>query len=204
MPACCQCNTPGKGPRCLSCVCVKNNKACVSCAPGCESQCCNRLNRLTFDSLERLPSLYIHNDNVVQISGPVSPLNASVYAVSSGCLVVHSALDGNQHPSAGSSSSAANDTGSSRTVSERNHKVFLNEHFQRAFGATLVNSEGGPDSGTGSIWWKFVALWGKQYTLPDGNVGTRFINILEEEIEKSNEKKQASEKEFIFTALVLQ
>ena len=49
-----------------------------------------------------------------------------------------------------------------------------------------------------------VVLQGKQYALPDRNIVTRFINILAEEIKKCNEKKQASEKEFIFMTLVLQ
>ena len=44
----------------------------------------------------------------------------------------------------------------------------------------------------------------KQYELPDGNVGARFVNILAEEIEKCNSKQQPSEREFIFSALVLQ
>ena len=131
----------------------------------------------------------VHNCDSVRTS--VLPLYASVSSV---CLVSHSALDGNQHPSVGSPSSAANDTGSSCNVSERNQNIFLNEHFQEAFGATLINGEGEPDSETHSIWWKVVALRGKQYALPDKNVGTRFINILAEEIEKCTRRSRHQRK----------
>ena len=81
---------------------------------------------------------------------------------------------------------------------------FLEMKFQDAFGASLVNSEGVPDSATRAIWWDAVSLRGKQYALPDGNAGSRFVNILADEIESCNAGRQPSEREFIFTSLVLQ
>ena len=79
---------------------------------------------------------------------------------------------------------------------------FLERMFQEAFGASPVNTEGGPDSATRAIWWDAVSLRGKQYARPDGNAGTRFV--LADEIESCNTGRQPSEREFIFTSLVLQ
>ena len=59
-------------------------------------------------------------------------------------------------------------------------EVFLSEKFMRAFGSPLLNHDGGPDSEIRSLWWEVVALRGKQYALPNGNVGTRFVNTLSE------------------------
>ena len=89
-------------------------------------------------------------------------------------------------------------------INDRINDRFVKEKFQEAFGAPLLNSEGGPDSELRKIWWKATALRGKQYQLPGGNVGTRFVNLLAVEIERCTAKRQPSEREFIFTALVLQ
>ena len=83
-------------------------------------------------------------------------------------------------------------------------EVFLHEKCMQAFGSPLLNHEGGPDSEIRSLWWEVVTLRGKQYALPNGSVGTRFVNMLSEEIELCTEGRQQSECEFIFTALVLQ
>ena len=49
-----------------------------------------------------------------------------------------------------------------------------------------------------------MVLRGKQYALPDGRVGMRFVHMLSAEIEVCNEGRQSSEAEFVFTSLVLQ
>ena len=54
------------------------------------------------------------------------------------------------------------------------------------------------------MWRGAVFLKGRQYALPDGGVGTRFVHMLSEEIERCNEGHQRSEWEFVFPALVLQ
>ena len=82
--------------------------------------------------------------------------------------------------------------------------IFLHEKFKRAFGASLLNHDRGSDCEVHSLWWKVVALRGKQYLLPDGGVGTRFVSMLSEEIERYTKGQQRSEREFIFTALILQ
>ena len=87
------------------------------------------------------------------------------------------------------------------------NEEFLREKFEQAFGAPLVN-EAGDDlaevSATRQLWWRVVALKGRQYTLPDGNVGTRFVHLLSAEIEKCTLGRQCSEVEFVLVALVLQ
>lgn len=47
-------------------------------------------------------------------------------------------------------------------------------------------------------------LRGRQYSLPDGGIGTHFMNMLSEEIERCTIGQQKSKREFIFTALILQ
>ena len=102
----------------------------------------------------------------------------------------------------------ANSTQSTDAAADGPHfganDAFLQEKFAQAFGTPLLNHDGGPDSETRSLWWKVAALQGKQYSLPDGGVGTRFVNMLSEEIERCTEGRQPSEREFIFTALILQ
>ena len=80
----------------------------------------------------------------------------------------------------------------------------LREKFKWAFGTPLLNHDGGSDCEVRSLWWKVVALRGKRYSLPDGGIGTSFVNMLSEEIERCMEGRQRSQREFIFTALVLQ
>ena len=82
--------------------------------------------------------------------------------------------------------------------------IFLRDQFVLAFGAPLVNHDGRCNCEVHTLWWKVVALRGKQYLLPDGGVWTWFVNMLSEEIERCTEGRQRSEREFIFTALVLQ
>ena len=86
--------------------------------------------------------------------------------------------------------------------------AFLRDKFERAFGAPLLNSDSDDSVGDNtegrSLWWGAVSLKGKQYELPHGGIGTRFVNMLSEEIERSNNGGQCSEWEFVFTVFVLQ
>ena len=81
---------------------------------------------------------------------------------------------------------------------------YLNEKFDVAFGAPLLNHDGGPDDDDRRLWWQMVGLRGKQYALPGRRVGVRFVNILAAEIESCTAARQSSEREFLFTSLVLQ
>lgn len=91
-----------------------------------------------------------------------------------------------------------------RTARLEDEDPFLREKFTQAFGALLINSEGGTDSEIRKMWWRAVALRGKQYSLPDGAIGTRFVHMLSAELEACTAGRQSSEAEFVFTSLILQ
>ena len=84
------------------------------------------------------------------------------------------------------------------------NNIFLRDKFVLAFCAPLVTHDGGSDGEVRSLWWKVVQVRGKQYSLAGGGAGTRFVNMLSEEIKRCTEGRQRSEQEFIFTALILQ
>ncbi len=81
---------------------------------------------------------------------------------------------------------------------------FLEEKFNVAFGASMLNHAGGPDSEDRRLWLEIVSLRGKQYALPGGRVGMRFVNMLAAEIESCTAGRQSAEREFLFTSLILQ
>ena len=82
--------------------------------------------------------------------------------------------------------------------------MFLDEQFYAVFGVPLLNKDEGPDSNDRKLWREIVRLSGKQYTLPGERVGTRFVNMLGSEIESSTAGRQSSDREFLFTSLILQ
>ena len=75
--------------------------------------------------------------------------------------------------------------------------AFLCDKFEQAFGALLLNSDSDDSIGDNtegrSLWWGAVSLKGKQYELPHSGIGTRFVNMLSEEINHSNNGGQRSE-----------
>ena len=81
---------------------------------------------------------------------------------------------------------------------------FLREKFTQAFGAPLINSEGGTDSEIHKVWWHAVALRRNQYSQPDGAIGTRFVHMLSAELEAYTTGRQSSEADFVFISLILQ
>ena len=68
----------------------------------------------------------------------------------------------------------------------------------------MICSEGGELDEIGLLHLEMGKLRGRQYFLPDGNVGKRFVNRLASEIEKNVNGLQHSERQFLFTALILQ
>ena len=54
-----------------------------------------------------------------------------------------------------------------------------------AFGARLLNHDGGSHPDVRFLSWKVVTLQDKQYSLPDGGIGTQFVNMLWDEIENA-------------------
>ena len=81
---------------------------------------------------------------------------------------------------------------------------FANKKFLQAFGARMVREDGDDNDEFRKMYLEMVELSGRQYSLPDGNVGKRFVNLLAAEIEKRNNGLQNSEVELLFTSLILQ
>ena len=238
MPTCCPCNA-GNGLRCKSCVCVKSNRACSTCAPGrsVPSRCQNRPLPPVEPPSERPSSLPISFSAAVSTPPRAGPLPSTVAASghsdsgdtddvsnkrghrANQSQEARQSIDRSRTatpelestPAADGSMALFDDTSLFDAASDMSTRDdsdasgdFLRKTFERAFGATLVNDEEDPDSDVRTLWWKTVELRGKQYQLPHGNVGKRFLNILSEEIERCTAGRQTSEREFIFTALVLQ
>ena len=91
----------------------------------------------------------------------------------------------------------------SRDFTAAEAEDFPQRKFTQAFDAPF-NVEEAIDDEERALWWEATSLRGKQYTLPDGRVGTRFVHVLAEEIERCTANRQNSERQLLFSALVLQ
>ena len=144
---CCPCSK--FTARCLrSCSCKKKNALCTSCRPSILGRCQNQGSAAGGRVEQGAP----------QVRSCVLPEGTQRSQLSSS-------------DDAGDSSGATNDFAA---LGSSDVDLFLREKFMLAFGAPLINDEGGVDSDLRKIWWRAVGLRGRQYTLPDGNVGTRF------------------------------
>lgn len=87
-------------------------------------------------------------------------------------------------------------------------KDLIEEKFELAFGAEFNVPDDVDLASAGTtervLWSEAVALQGKQYELPDGRVGTRFVHMLADELERLAAGRQNSERVFLFSMLVLQ
>ena len=82
----------------------------------------------------------------------------------------------------------------SELIEHQSGDNFLEEKFLRAFGAPLLNHSRGDDySESCRLWGGAVSLKGSQHALPDGGVGTQFVHMQSEEIERCNDGRQQSE-----------
>ena len=65
------------------------------------------------------------------------------------------------------------DHAGSEIIERQSADTFLEDKFLHAFGAPLLNHSGGDDDSEACRLWRgAVSLRGRQYTLPDGGVGT--------------------------------
>ena len=233
MPSCCPCNTREGGLRCKNCICKKSGRACTSCAPGRldPATCQNR--PLPIWTTTTVSSPLSKSFSAVASTPPPSspPRSAPASPGRSEDRSKNNTPDQPQQQTATPQWPSTCTTRTGTLCSSRSTQVlftgttgtaeppdrtdgpfdddsgndrFVEAKFQDAFGASLVNCEGGPDSEIRKIWWDVTALRGKQYQLPGGGVGTRFVNLLAEEIERCAAQRQSSEREFVLTALVLQ
>lgn len=89
--------------------------------------------------------------------------------------------------------------------SPHNVPEYIQERFVRGFGAPLLNCEGGGNNSEWEERWRrTMTLQGKQYSLPDGAVGRRFVSQLANEIQGVANGSANSERIFIFCAALLQ
>ena len=101
--------------------------------------------------------------------------------------------------------SGVRDHAGSQLVEHQSTNTFPEKKFLRAFGVPLLNHSGGDDDSEACrLWCGAVSLKLRQYALPDGGVGNRFVHMLSEEIERCNDGRKMSEWESVFTALFLQ
>ncbi|CAA9994685.1 unnamed protein product, partial [Nesidiocoris tenuis] len=82
--------------------------------------------------------------------------------------------------------------------------ISIQNYFIQAFGAPMLNSIGQEGSTWHNRWKKAMTLQGRQYDLPQGAVGRRFVTLLTEEIQGVVTGMHMSEKIFVFCATVLQ
>ena len=195
---------------------MKENRACSTCAPrrpGSRSQCLNRISSPAVASSQPIPFSAVASMQPRSFSQPSlgAFLEKSISEPSSILIEdephsLHSNPTQMSTPTATPRAPATDGSPDpeSRPQGTKCNDDFLRTTFERAFGAPLVNGDGGPDSDIRKLWWKTVELRGKQYELPNGNFGKRFVNILAEEIERCTAGRQPSEREFVFTALILQ
>lgn len=89
--------------------------------------------------------------------------------------------------------------------SENEVPTFMQNLFIRGFNAPLINSDGGGEEDEWHLRWKSaMRLQGRQYSLPQGSVGRKFVDILANEIQTVIRRVNSSEKIFFFCATVLQ
>ena len=166
--SCCPCSR--YMAKCIrSCSCKQRAARCSSCGPLSFGRCrnCGALDTA-------LPS---------HPAQPDSSLVSTDGGRSSGCPCPNGVNSSGQH---------AGDTAVGPHQEDGANDTFLREKFAQAFGTPLLNHNGGSDCEVCSLWWNVVVLRGRQYLLPDGGIGTRFVNTLSEEIERCMDGRQKS------------
>uniref|UniRef100_A0A146KS76 Uncharacterized protein n=1 Tax=Lygus hesperus TaxID=30085 RepID=A0A146KS76_LYGHE len=81
---------------------------------------------------------------------------------------------------------------------------FTNQLFTAGFGAPMLNEVGTSDPLWETRWRSLIRLRGKQYTLPQGNVGRQFVSLLTDEINAVASGNGSSERILVLCASGLQ
>ena len=92
-----------------------------------------------------------------------------------------------------------------RTSGESAVSDFVHLHFQEAFGAQLLHSEGRSyDNAWRTLWLRIVSFKNCHYDLPSGAVAHDFIDVLSLEISLLARGVERSERVLVFLSVMLQ
>ena len=101
-----------------------------------------------------------------------------------------------------------NDSQNRNSIDDSNSRALalgINERFQRAFGASLLYSEGGCyDDPWYKLWARLFVIKNCHYDLPSGSVGRDFVNLLSSEINLLGRGSSQSERVLVFLSAMLQ
>ena len=155
MPSCCSCN--GKYAVCKRCVCACTRRPCTSCLPLGSGKCINSLaNRQSKLSLTDTSSDVDPSAVRVNFRASDSTDDDASRQDSSALIQVNVSCDSSHTSSSLSSTS----------------DLSIDDLMNQAYGATLINSNGGNRDTPWCIRWAhIIQLSGSHYTLPGGLVG---------------------------------
>ena len=198
--ACCTCN----GVR-ARCICVKNGTSCVSCLPRKSGSCSN-----TLQSRQEKGRIEDRHLSVWRPSDPVDP----------GDSVDRSKVWSNKHSSQNNNHINQNLTSTSVAPSERRSFVVDNDSLSadgrvnvddlmvQAFGAKFEHNNSSINVDEVCVWnecWKkIVQLQGKQYDLPGGAIGRKYVELLSKEVTQLACGNYPADRFIVFCAVVLQ
>ena len=184
MPSCCSCN--GKNAVCKRCVCARARRPCTSCLPLSSGRCVNSLaNRQ--DSLSSTESLSAVDTLTVHVN--LRPTDST--ADPSCCDT--------------SASIQVDDSFHSSSSLPSNSDLSIHDRMNRAYGATLINSDGGSRDTPWCIRWaRIIQLSGSHYTLPGGSVGWKYVDLLTDEVNHLAVGNYPSERVLVCGSVILQ
>ena len=77
--------------------------------------------------------------------------------------------------------------------------------MKAAFGATILNSDGGTrDTPWCKRWEKIIQLSGRHYNLPGGSIGRKYVDLITEEMQYLTSGISPSERLIVCSSVILQ
>ena len=188
MPSCCSCN--GKNAVCKRCVCARARRPCTSCLPLGSGKCINSLaNRQSKLSSSDTSSDVDTSAVRVNLRASDSIDNDASCRDSSASIQVNVSCDF-LHTSSSLSSTS---------------DLSIDDLMNQAYGATLINSDGGNRDTPWCIRWaRIIQLSGSHYTLPGGLVGRRYVDTLVDEVNHLAAGNYPSERVLVCGSVILQ